>query len=84
VHQRQVLAPLPGPLERVLHHSPHTERGVDADFGGDLIGRSDADRATITGVGSLGPLAHHDKVDVGVSRERTVHPGYNRPGRRLT
>jgi len=75
VHKRQVLTTLPGPLERVFHYSAHTERGIDADLGGDLVGRSDADRATVTGVRALGPLAHHHEVDVGVSRERTVHPG---------
>ena len=68
-----MLATLPGTLERVCHHSAHTERGVEADLGGYFMGRSDADRATGTGVGTFGPLAHHHEIDVGVSGERTAH-----------
>jgi len=74
VDQRQVLATPLGALESVDHHSTYTERGIDADLGGYLVGRSDADRATVTGVGPFGPLAHHHEVDAGVSRERTAHP----------
>src|SRR6185437_1665642 len=80
VHQRQVLAAPPGALERVPDHPRHTERRVDADFGRDLVGGADADRATVAGVWTLGPLAHHHEVDVRVPRERTAHPGVQPAG----
>ena len=41
-----------------------TERGVDRDLGGDLVRRTDAERAAVAGVGTLGALADHHEVDI--------------------
>lgn len=80
VHQCQMLATPSSPLERVGNHTPHTERGVHADFGGHLVGRADANRPAVAGVGSLGALAHHHEVDAGIAGQRAGHPRIQ-PGR---
>ena len=75
MHQRQVLAPLRGPGERVAHDALDAERGVEADLGGDLVRGADADGATGAGVRALGALADDDEVDVGVAGQRTADAG---------
>ncbi len=80
VHQCQMLATPSSPLERVGNHTPHTERGVHADFGGHLVGRADANRPAVAGVGSLGALAHHHEVDARIAGQRAGHPRIQ-PGR---
>ena len=44
VYQRQMLAPLCRPRERVAGDALDAERGVQADLGGDLVRCADADR----------------------------------------
>ena len=65
-----------GAGERVADHPLDAERGVDADLGGDLGRRADAQRAAVAGVGTLGALADHHEVDVaGVRPAATSRPG---------
>ena len=75
-----MLAPLPGPPERVVHHPPHPEGGVQADLGGHLVRGAHPDRAARAGVGPFGALPHHDEVDVGISGQRACHTRIQ-PGR---
>jgi hypothetical protein len=72
VHQRQVLAPLGRPAERVTHHALHAERGVQAHLGGHFVRGADADRAARAGVWPLGALAHDHEVDGGIACQRAV------------
>ena len=79
VHQCQMLATLLGAREGLLHDAADPERGVDADLGGDLVWSADADRAPVTGVGTLRALADHHEVDVRVTgkwaADSRVQPG---------
>ena len=64
VHQGEVPAGAGGRAgEGVAHHALDAEAGVDADLGGDLVGRAGAQRAAVADVGALGALAHDDEVD---------------------
>ena len=68
-----MFATLPGTLEGVFHDAADPERGVDADLGGHFVRSADADRAAGAGVRTLGALADHHEVDVGIAGERTAH-----------
>ena len=73
VDQCQVFAPLARQSERIPHHPVDAERGVEADLRGHLVRGSGADHAAISGVGTLGTLAHDDEIDSRCAGERTGH-----------
>ena len=77
-------AALLGPAERVADDALHPEGRVDADLGGDLVRRTDPERAAVAGVGALGALADDDEVDLTRVGQRRGAPGKIRDGRRLT
>jgi len=74
VHQRQMLAPLLSPGECVTDDAAHTEGGVQAHLGGDLVGCADPDGAPGSRVGALGALTDDDEIDLGVARQWAAHP----------
>ena len=58
--------------ELKAHDALHPERGVEADLGGDLVGRADPDRTAGARVGTFRALADHHEVDVGIARQGAV------------
>ena len=50
--------------EGVANDPLHAEGGVHRDLGGDLVRRTDPQRATVAGVRALGAFADDDEVDV--------------------
>ena len=89
VHQRQLAARTGlGPREGVADDALDAERGVDADLGGHLLRRADADRAAVADVRPLGALADDHEVDVASIGDMLASgvgtPGYSLDGRRLT
>ncbi len=62
-----MFATLLGAREGLFDDAADSERGVDADLGGDLVRSADADRAPVTGVGTLRALADHHEIDVRVT-----------------
>ena len=71
VDERQVAAAGHRQVERVADDPLHPVAGVDRSLRGDLVRRAAAEEAPLTGVGTLGVLAHDPEVDV-ASR---VHEG---------
>ncbi len=69
-----------GPAEGVADDALDAERRVDADLGGDLVRRPDAQRPAVADVGALGALADDDEVDVPRLAQRRGHARVE-PGR---
>ena len=69
VHERDVLARVaPGELEREAHAALDTHAGVHRSLRGHLVGCALAEEAALTRVHTLGVLADHGEVDVGMPR----------------
>src|SRR5215208_6707083 len=64
VHQRDLVPTPGGTLERVADHAFHPVRGVDADFGRDLLRGADAHPTAIAAVQALGSFTYHHEVHV--------------------
>ena len=65
--------------EGVAHDALHAITCVDADLGGDLRGRTDAQRATVADVRSLGAFTHDNEVNAvrsnPLNRQGALHSG---------
>ncbi len=80
VHEGELLARTGrGPFVGIADHALHAVGGVHADLGGHLGRRARTQAAAVAGVRTLGPLAHHDEVDLWAAGQRRPRTG-QQPG----